>query len=72
MALKAVQELLGHEWLKTTTVYVHVHDDHIERAWSEANNRVASRFNLTSSTTDTTDTRDTSSTTGLVTDAKEG
>ena len=35
MALKAVQELLGHEWLKTTTVYVHVHSDHIEHAWAE-------------------------------------
>lgn len=46
MALKAVQELLGHEWLKTTTVYVHVHDDHIERAWVEANRRVTDRFDL--------------------------
>lgn len=46
MALKAVQELLGHEWLKTTTVYVHVHDDHIERAWAEANKRTADRFAL--------------------------
>lgn len=46
MALKAVQELLGHEWLKTTTVYVHVHDDHIERAWAEANRRTADRFDL--------------------------
>jgi len=46
MALKAVQELLGHVWLKTTTTYVHVHDDHIERAWGEANERVTNRFNL--------------------------
>jgi site-specific recombinase XerD len=46
MALKAVQELLGHEWLKTTTVYVHVHDDHIEQAWAEANRRVTDRFDL--------------------------
>ena len=46
MALKAVQELLGHEWLKTTTIYVHVHDDHIEQAWAEANERVADRFDL--------------------------
>jgi len=46
VALKAVQELLGHEWLKTTTIYVHVHDDHIERAWAEANSRVADRFDL--------------------------
>ena len=42
--LKAVQELLGHQWLATTTRYVHVHDDHIEHAWATANERVASRF----------------------------
>jgi integrase len=46
MALKAVQELLGHEWLKTTTIYVHVHDDHIERAWAAANDRVADRLGI--------------------------
>lgn len=42
--LKAVQELLGHEWLSTTTRYVHVRSDHIERAWSDANARLADRF----------------------------
>lgn len=46
MALKAVQELLGHEWLKTTTIYVHVHDDHIEQAWAAANQRLTDRFDL--------------------------
>ena len=46
MALKAVQELLGHEWLQTTTMYVHVHDGHIERAWAEAYRRVTDRFSL--------------------------
>ena len=51
MALKAVQELLGHEWLQTTTIYVHVHDDHIEHAWAEANQRIADRFNLPDPTT---------------------
>ena len=28
--LKAIQELLGHDWLSTTTRYIHVHSDHIE------------------------------------------
>ncbi|WP_235619383.1 tyrosine-type recombinase/integrase [Embleya scabrispora] len=42
--LKAIQELLGHEWLSTTTRYVHVHDDHIENAWATANYRVAERL----------------------------
>jgi site-specific recombinase XerC len=44
MDLKAVQELLGHEWLSTTTRYVHVHDNHIETAWAKANKRVADRL----------------------------
>lgn len=44
MDLKAIQELLGHEWLSTTTRYIHVHDDHIERSWAAANERVAARF----------------------------
>lgn len=38
--LKAIQELLGHEWLTTTTLYVHVHDRHIERSWAAANDRL--------------------------------
>jgi site-specific recombinase XerD len=42
--LKAIQELLGHEWLSTTTRYIHVHDDHIETAWAAANDRVAARL----------------------------
>lgn len=42
--LKAIQELLGHSWLSTTTYYVHVHDEHIERAWTQANLRVAARL----------------------------
>ncbi|HEU5418598.1 MAG TPA: tyrosine-type recombinase/integrase [Streptosporangiaceae bacterium] len=41
MDLKAVQELLGHQWLSTTTRYIHVHDDHIETAWAAANERIA-------------------------------
>ena len=34
------------EWLQTTTLYVHVHNDHIERAWAEANQRLTDRFGL--------------------------
>lgn len=42
--LKAIQELLGHSWLSTTTRYIHVHDDHIEQAWTNANDRVTARL----------------------------
>ena len=44
MDLKALQELLGHQWLSTTSGYIHVRSDHIERAWTSANQRVAARF----------------------------
>jgi site-specific recombinase XerD len=44
VGLKAIQELLGHSWLSTTTVYVHVHDEHIEQAWNQANQRVTARL----------------------------
>ncbi|WP_328375794.1 tyrosine-type recombinase/integrase [Micromonospora zamorensis] len=45
--LKAIQELLGHSWLQTTTGYIHVHDKHIEHAWAKANERVAARLRET-------------------------
>jgi len=44
MDLKAIQELLGHEWLSITTSPEHVHADHIEHAWANANARVAARL----------------------------
>nr|WP_293775018.1 tyrosine-type recombinase/integrase [Sporichthya sp.] len=44
VGLKAIQELLGHSWLTTTTLYVHVSDDHIERSWNQANQRTTSRL----------------------------
>ena len=44
MDLKAIQGLLGHTWLATTTIYIHVHDGHIEQAWANANDRVAARL----------------------------
>jgi site-specific recombinase XerD len=47
MDLKALQELLGHEWLSTTTRYIHVRSDHVERAWVDANARVETRLNHT-------------------------
>lgn len=44
MDLKAIQELLGHQWLSTTTLYIHVPAEHIERSWRQANERVAARL----------------------------
>ena len=44
MDLKALQELLGHEWLSTTTGYVHVRRDYVEQAWTDANRRVEARL----------------------------
>jgi site-specific recombinase XerD len=44
MDLRAIQELLGHDWLATTTLYVHVHATRIETAWADANARTAARL----------------------------
>lgn len=44
MDLKALQELLGHQWLSTTSRYIHVRSEHIEQAWTNANRRLETRF----------------------------
>jgi len=44
MDIKALQELLGHEWLSTTSGYIHVRSEHVERAWKAANQRVEARL----------------------------
>ena len=44
MDLKALQELLGHQWLSTTTQYILVSSQHIEEAWAHANKNVEERF----------------------------
>ena len=44
MDIKALQELLGHQWLATTSGYIHVRSEHVELAWKNANERVESRL----------------------------
>ena len=44
MDLKALQELLGHQWLATTTQYIHVPGEHVEDSWMQANQRLEDRF----------------------------
>jgi site-specific recombinase XerD len=44
MDIRALQELLGHQWLATTSGYIHVRRDHIERAWNSANDRIEARL----------------------------
>ncbi|MGD7786863.1 MULTISPECIES: tyrosine-type recombinase/integrase [Micrococcales] len=44
MDLKALQELLGHQWLATTSGYIHVRSEHVELAWRNANQRVEARL----------------------------
>lgn len=46
MDIKAIQELLGHQWLATTSGYLHVRAEHIERAWDHANEILEERFAL--------------------------
>jgi site-specific recombinase XerD len=44
MDVFAVQEILGHEWINTTMIYVHVHRSHVEDAWVQAGRRTARRL----------------------------
>ncbi|MGW0664572.1 tyrosine-type recombinase/integrase [Streptodolium elevatio] len=44
MDIVALQELLGHEWLHTTMIYVHVTKTHIEDAWLRAGQRAGARL----------------------------
>jgi integrase/recombinase XerC len=44
MDLKALQELLGHQWLSTTLGYIHVRGEHVEQAWRTANQRIEARL----------------------------
>src|SRR3546814_20858078 len=40
MDIKAIQELLGHQWLATPSGYIHVRNEHILQAWNTATDRV--------------------------------
>ncbi|MFE4716632.1 tyrosine-type recombinase/integrase [Streptomyces sp. NPDC056728] len=42
--LEAIQGLLGHVWLSTTSAYVHVSAERVEQCWMEANARVEERL----------------------------
>ncbi len=44
MDVVAIQEVLGHSWLNTTMIYVHVDRTHIEDAWTDAGRRATQRF----------------------------
>ena len=44
MNIVAIQDLLGHSWINTTMIYVHVNKTHIEDAWTAAGQRAAARF----------------------------
>ena len=52
MTLKAIQELLGHSWLSTTTQYIHVKSNHIETSWAESTERTLARLGATSRMSD--------------------
>lgn len=39
---QSLQELLGHQWLATTSRYIHVRSEHVELAWKSATDQVDS------------------------------
>lgn len=41
MHVVAVQEILGHEWLNTAMIYVHVEKSHAEDAWIPIRTRLS-------------------------------
>ncbi len=44
MDVVAIQEILGHCWINTTMIYVHVDRTHIEDAWADAGRRAVERL----------------------------
>ncbi|MGW1869978.1 tyrosine-type recombinase/integrase [Streptomyces mauvecolor] len=44
MDVVATQEILGHEWLNTTMIYLHVEKSHVEDAWVRAGQQMEARF----------------------------
>jgi site-specific recombinase XerD len=44
MNIVAIQDALGHSWVNTTMIYVHVNKTHIEDAWVAAGQRASARF----------------------------
>lgn len=44
MDVVAIQDVLGHSWISTTMIYVHVGRSHIEDAWTKAAPRSAARL----------------------------
>jgi site-specific recombinase XerD len=41
MHVVSVQEILGHEWLNTAMIYVHVEKSHAEDAWIPIRTRLS-------------------------------
>jgi site-specific recombinase XerD len=43
---RTVSDSYGHDWVSTTSHYIHVHAEHIERQRAEANERAAARLRV--------------------------